>query len=108
MPGVFDRRRRPGAVRRHGQGVPAALHRAPEAKGFTLGLPLRAGSRRRTTVFLNGRRIGVNIDPYTPFEIAATGLSPGRVNELVVTVDSRKDPRLPEGWWNWGGITRPV
>ena len=23
-------------------------------------------------------------------------------------VDSRKDPRLPEGWWNWGGIVRPV
>jgi beta-galactosidase/beta-glucuronidase len=26
----------------------------------------------------------------------------------VVVVDSRKDPRMPEGWWNWGGIVRPV
>ena len=25
-----------------------------------------------------------------------------------MVVDSRKDPRLPEGWWNWGGIVRPV
>ena len=26
----------------------------------------------------------------------------------MVVVDSRKDPDLPEGWWNWGGIVRPV
>ena len=30
------------------------------------------------------------------------------MNELFVIVDNRKDPRLPEGWWNWGGIVRPV
>jgi beta-glucuronidase len=35
-------------------------------------------------------------------------LRPGAVNTLAVVVDSRKDPRLPEGWWNWGGIPRPV
>ena len=65
-------------------------------------------ARRRTTVVLNGRRLGVNVDPYTPFQLEAKGLKRGEVNELLVYVDSRKDPRLPEGWWNWGGITRPV
>lgn len=64
--------------------------------------------RRRATVSLNGRRIGISIDPYTPFQIPARGLRPGKVNTLEVLVDSRKDPRLPEGWWNWGGIVRPV
>ena len=64
--------------------------------------------RRSAIVFLNGRRLGRNVDPYTPFTFEARGLRPGRQNRLVVVVDSRKDPRLPEGWWNWGGIVRPV
>jgi hypothetical protein len=64
--------------------------------------------RRAATVFLNGRRLGRNADPYTPFTVEARGIRPGRANELLVVVDSRKDPRLPEGWWNWGGIVRPV
>jgi Glycosyl hydrolases family 2, TIM barrel domain/Glycosyl hydrolases family 2 len=64
--------------------------------------------RRAATVLLNGRRLGRNTDPYTPFTLEARGLRPGRTNQLVVIVDSRKDPRLPEGWWNWGGIVRPV
>ena len=64
--------------------------------------------RRAATVFLNGRRLGKDVDPYTPFTLEARGLRPGRTNRLVVVVDSRKDPRLPEGWWNWGGIVRPV
>jgi beta-glucuronidase len=29
-------------------------------------------------------------------------------NELVVRVDNRKGERPREGWWNWGGILRPV
>jgi beta-glucuronidase len=64
--------------------------------------------RRSATVFLNGHRLGRSVDPYTPFTLEARGLRPGRDNQLVVVVDSRKDPRLPEGWWNWGGIVRPV
>ncbi len=64
--------------------------------------------RRAATVLLNGRRLGRNTDPYTPFTLEARGLRPGRENRLLVVVDSRKDPRLPEGWWNWGGIVRPV
>jgi Glycosyl hydrolases family 2, TIM barrel domain/Glycosyl hydrolases family 2 len=66
------------------------------------------GVRRSATVLLNGVRLGRNTDPYTPFTFEARGLRPGEENELEVVVDSRKDPRLPEGWWNWGGIVRPV
>jgi Glycosyl hydrolases family 2, TIM barrel domain/Glycosyl hydrolases family 2 len=64
--------------------------------------------RRNAAVFLNGRRIGRNVDPYTPFTVEARGLRPGRENELIVEVDGRKNPKLPEGWWNWNGIVRPV
>jgi hypothetical protein len=64
--------------------------------------------RRNAAVYLNGRRIGRNVDPYTPFTVEARGLRPGRQNELVVEVDGRKNPQLPEGWWNWNGIVRPV
>jgi len=64
--------------------------------------------RRAASVYLNGRHLGTNRDPYTPFAFAARGLRPGKTNQLLVVVDSRKDPRLPEGWWNWGGIVRPV
>jgi hypothetical protein len=64
--------------------------------------------RRNAGVFLNARRIGRNVDPYTPFTVEARGLKPGRRNDLVVIVDGRKNPKLPEGWWNWNGIVRPV
>ena len=64
--------------------------------------------RRNAAVILNGRRIGRNVDPYTPFTVAARGLRPGRPNVLEVIVDGRKDPQLPEAWWNWNGIVRPV
>ena len=64
--------------------------------------------RRDATVFLNGRQIGYDRDAYTPFTVEARGLRPGKPNVLVVRVDNRKDPRLREGWWNWGGIVRPV
>ena len=64
--------------------------------------------RRVARVWLNGRELGVHRDPYTPFELPATGLRPGMPNRLVVRVDYRRSKALREGWWNWGGITRPV
>ncbi len=64
--------------------------------------------RRIARVWLNGIEIGVHHDPYTPFELPATGLRPGEQNTLVVRVDYRRPKALREGWWNWGGITRPV
>ncbi len=80
---------------------------APDVAGYRWAFAFEQ-VRRRATVSLNGRRIGISIDPYTPFQIPARGLRPGKLNTLEVLVDSRKDPGLPEGWWNWGGIVRPV
>jgi len=107
VPNVFDARALPslypGQVRRY-----RVSFRGPRTpRGFSWLLRFES-VRRNATVFLNGRRIGRNVDPYTPFTVEARGLRPERPNELVVIVDGRKDPDLPEGWWNWNGIVRPV
>ncbi len=73
------------------------------------GWAVRFGSVRRVAeAWLNGERIGRHTDPYVPFELPAAGLRPGRTNTLVVRVDNRKGAEPREGWWNWGGIIRPV
>ena len=78
---------------------------AEEGRGWALQF---GQVRRRAQVFLNGNEIGRNTDPYTPFVLPADGLIPGETNTLVVRVDNRRTPGWREGWWNWGGITRPV
>ncbi len=107
VPSVFDPRAvpslYPGSVRRY--RVAFTGPRTP--RGFSWRLNFES-VRRTAAVYLNGRRLGRNTDPYTPFGFDARGLRPGHTNQLVVVVDSRKDPDLPEGWWNWGGIVRPV
>jgi beta-glucuronidase len=64
--------------------------------------------RRTARVWLNGRLLGTHTDPYIPFTLPAAGLRAGAANTLVVRVDNRKGKEPREGWWNWGGITRPV
>jgi hypothetical protein len=64
--------------------------------------------RRSARVTLNGTTLGVHTDPYVPFTLDAPSLLQGARNKLVVNVDNRKGPEPREGWWNWGGITRPV
>ncbi len=65
--------------------------------------------RRTADVWLNGVKIGHHEDPYVPFDVGLErALRPGQRNVLVVRADSRKDRDPREGWWNWGGITRPV
>jgi len=67
------------------------------------------GARREATVWLNGRRIGENSNPFEPFTVRAAGLKPpGQTNSLVVRVSNERSKELREGWWNWGGLTRPV
>ncbi len=67
------------------------------------------GARRSATVWLNGRQIGSNANPYEPFILRAEGLRPpGQINDLVVRVSNKRSAKLREGWWNWGGLTRPV
>lgn len=73
------------------------------------GWAVRFGSvRREATVWLNGRQIATHSDPYTPFTVPLDGLREGEDNTLVVRVDGRKGDQPREGWWNWGGIVRPV
>src|SRR5215210_6003583 len=107
VPSVFDTRALPslypGQVRRYR----VSFRGPPTPRGFSWLLHFES-VRRSATVFLNGRRLGRNVDPYTPFAFEARGLRPGQPNELVVLVDGRKNPDLPEGWWNWNGIVRPV
>ncbi|HEV2771082.1 MAG TPA: glycoside hydrolase family 2 TIM barrel-domain containing protein [Solirubrobacteraceae bacterium] len=66
------------------------------------------GVRRQATVWLNGRLAGGNDDPYTAFALTLDRLREGEENTLVVRVDNRKGLEPREGWWNWGGIVRPV
>ena len=107
VPSVFEARALPslypGTVRSY-----RVRFRGPETpRGFRWLIEFQS-VRRSARVFLNGRRIGGNFEPYTPFTVEARGLRPGQENELMVVVDGRKDPRLREGWWNWNGIVRPV
>src|SRR4051794_23591201 len=78
----------------------------PEGFGWALRFE---GARRVTTAWLNGARIGHNSDPYEPFTLPAKGLrTDGQPNELVVRVQNIRPADLHEGWWNWGGLVRPV
>jgi beta-galactosidase len=107
VPSVFDTRALPslypGTVRRYRVTFPGP----PTPSGFSWLIRFDE-VRRNAAVYLNGRRIGRSVDPYTPFTVPARGLRPGRANELVVLVDGRKNPKMPEAWWNWNGIVRPV
>ena len=80
---------------------------APATAGFDWALRFEQ-VRRRARVWLNGQEIGHHDDPYVPFTLVARGLRRGERNELVVRVDNRKEKEPREGWWNWGGIVRPV
>jgi Glycosyl hydrolases family 2, TIM barrel domain/Glycosyl hydrolases family 2, sugar binding domain/Glycosyl hydrolases family 2 len=65
--------------------------------------------RRTADVWLNGRKLGANSNPYAPFSLRATSLRPDGSNLLVVRVDSVAGPgSFPQDWWNWGGIVRNV
>jgi hypothetical protein len=107
VPGVFDPRALPalypGTVRRY-----RVRFRGPATpRGFRWLISFEE-VRRSAKVYLNGRLVGRNGDPYTPFTVWPHSLRPRRPNTLDVVVDNRKDPRLHEGWWNWGGIVRAV
>jgi beta-galactosidase/beta-glucuronidase len=79
----------------------------PAARGFDWAVAF-GQARRRARVWLNGVEVGRSDDAYAPFEVPLTGLRRGGPNVLVVRVDNRKSRLEREGWWNWGGLTRPV
>jgi hypothetical protein len=107
VPHVFDAR--PDAADFGGRvGWYSLRFRAPRAvPGFGWGVRFEQ-SRRVTQAWLNGVSIGTAGDPYVPFTLPATGLKAGQENTLLVRVDNRKGAEPREGWWNWGGLTRPV
>jgi beta-glucuronidase len=81
---------------------------APAAPaGFTWAVRFEQ-VRRVAQVWLDGRLVGGHGNPYAPFTVALPALSDGRPHELVVRADNRKGREPREGWWNWGGITRPA
>ncbi len=65
--------------------------------------------RRIADVWIDGRRAGGNRSSYEPFVVPAARLSDSRPHTIVVRADNRlQSGRRPDGWWNWGGITRAV
>jgi beta-glucuronidase len=76
----------------------------------------------RSKAWLNGRPIGTNRGAYLPFEFRLPKglIRRGRVNRLVIRVDSKRLPTdfppaglsstgVPTGgWWNYGGLLREV
>jgi beta-glucuronidase len=67
----------------------------------------------RADVYLNGKKLGMHIGGFTPFnfEVPASLLK-AKDNFLVVKVDNKRYadevPTLNTDWWNYGGITRDV
>jgi len=67
----------------------------------------------RADVYLNGKKLGMHIGGFTPFnfEIPDAFLKTSG-NFLVVKVDNKRYadevPTLNTDWWNYGGITRAV
>jgi len=86
-----------------------AVVRAPRAAASTRWSIRFAQARRAATVWLDGRKIGSSTSSYVPFELSAPRLSDGKPHTLVVRTDNRLlAGRRPDGWWNWGGLTRSV
>ena len=107
VPGVYDPEALPSQYAGTVQWYRVTFTGPAVPHGFDWGLQFQQ-VRRTAAVWLNGTYIGSNADPYSPFTLRAKGLRSGQPNTLVVRVDNRKGTNPREGWWNWGGITRPV
>lgn len=108
VPNVFDSR----AVQQEFGGTTGVyeLHfRTPSTPpGFGWGVRFEQ-ARRTAVVSLNGRPVGTHADPYTGFDLTLPPLRASAMNTLSVRVDNRRPgPEPREGWWNWGGLSRPV
>ena len=58
----------------------------------------------RADVYLNGKKLGVHIDGFTPFHYEVTGKLKSKDNSLIVKVDNKRYadavPTLNINWWN--------
>jgi beta-glucuronidase len=94
--------------------------RLPDASRGLAWIARFESARYRATVWLNGRQVGRHVGGYVPFGVRLSGLSLRGTNRLVVRVDNRRQATdLPPsrltadgvpsgGWWNYGGLLRPV
>ncbi len=67
----------------------------------------------RADVYLNGKKLGMHLGGFTPFNFEIpSGVLKEKNNYLVVKVDNKRFadeiPTLNTDWWNYGGITRDV
>jgi beta-glucuronidase len=66
----------------------------------------------KAEVYLNGKKLGVHVGGFTPFQFEVSGLIKPTGNSLVVKVDNKRCrecvPTLNTDWFNYGGITRDV
>ena len=66
----------------------------------------------QSDVYLNGKKLGVHIGGFTPFNFEVTHLLKEKDNFLIVKVDNKRKkegvPTLNTDWWNYGGLTRGV
>ncbi|GGD27395.1 glycoside hydrolase family 2 protein [Hyunsoonleella pacifica] len=66
----------------------------------------------RADVYLNGKKLGVHVGGFTPFNFEMTHLLKEKGNFLIIKVDNKRAadevPTLSTDWWNYGGITRDV
>ncbi|MEM9896000.1 MAG: glycoside hydrolase family 2 TIM barrel-domain containing protein [Bacteroidota bacterium] len=69
-------------------------------------------SNYQTDVYLNGKKVGVHLGGFDPFNFDISGYLAKGENSLVVRVDNRREkdrvPTRTTDWWNYGGITREV
>ena len=107
VPQRLERQPRRGGLRRHGRLVPRDLQRAAHPARHGLGTALRAGPAQHAGV---AQRPSDRRQPGSVHAVRAARAraSDRAANTLVVRVDNRRPETLREGWWNWGGITRPV
>jgi beta-glucuronidase len=108
LPHVFDAR--PEAKDFGGRtGVYRIALQQPDGtpRGYQWGIHFEQ-VRRVAEVLLDGRRLVTHRDPYAPFTVPLPQLGDGARHELTVRVDNHKAKEPREGWWNWGGITRPA
>lgn len=63
-------------------------------------------------VYVNGKKVGVHIGGFTPFQFEVTKELTNGNNFVVVKVDNTRKPEnvptVNSDWWNYGGITRDV
>lgn len=83
------------------------LARPPTPDGYRWAVRFE-GARRTTTVWLDGRPIGAQRDPYTPFEVELPAMAADSAHTLLVRTDYRRPRGTREGWWNYGGLVRRV